>query len=81
MLLLKYGSVIYMDPFSINLEACINLFALLTRKLRFLLWRQSLFFFFSLQPTSFDLSYLECLSMLDSHKAVEKRLTFLYFAQ
>ena len=33
-------------------------------------------FFFSLQPTCIDLSYLKCLSMMDSHKAVEKRLTF-----
>ena len=34
-------------------------------------------FFFSLQPTCFDLSYLECLSISDSHKAVEKRPTLL----
>ena len=33
--------------------------------------------FFSLQPTCFDLSYLECLSISDSHKAVEKRPTLL----
>ena len=29
-------------------------------------------FFFSLQPTCIDLSYLKCLSMLDSHKAVSE---------
>ena len=28
------------------------------------------------QPTCIDLSYLKCLSVLDLHKAVEKRLTF-----
>ena len=35
------------------------------------------FFFFSLRPTCFELSHLECLSMVNSHKAVERELKFL----
>ena len=50
---------------------------LTTRKFRLMLWRQ--IFFFSLQPTCIDLSYLKCLSMLDSHKAVEKSFNYILF--
>ena len=36
------------------------------------------FFFVSLQPTSFDLSYLECLSMLDSQSSRKETNVFNY---
>ena len=76
-LLLKSGSVIYMVCFFFDRP--LGLFALLTRKFRLINFVAAIIvFFFSLQPTCFDLSYLECLSMLDSHKTVEKRLTFLF---
>ena len=78
-LLLKSGSVIYVtwNFFSIDLQAFINLFTLITRKFGLILRRQ--FFFFSVHLSSytcFDLSYLECLSVSDSQKVVETNLLF-----